>query len=209
MQTFTEEEWVSLVQRSLERTSRTLNGVYDRSSSPEKPDAPMPDGPELAEKTKQLTGEAASFLWRRRNEMWGTSREKKDTMFALVMQTACIVNHGVADVRPLLRTWETPFSFQVKPSNISFELEQFCERLAVSIDDMDPVVVAAEVERELNWRIHPFADGCGRISKLLAAFVLLRAGLAPPEYPEQTEYYAAVNYWLDRYREFCGTDCAS
>ena len=192
--------WTEEVMSALFGTSRTLSGISDTSSSKHKPKLSVAEGETLAINVQENIVLACKMLWGVRK------REFSDAagIRLFVDELVSTVNDGLLiDDQLLYRTWETKFLFQVKPHQIETEYIRFCEWLTQALDTVDAVVVAAEIERELNWRIHPFADACGRVSKLLSAFVLLRKGFSPPKYKSQEEYYAAMNFWLNFYRDLC------
>ncbi|KAF8342477.1 fido domain-containing protein [Amanita rubescens] len=60
------------------------------------------------------------------------------------------------------------------------ELHVFCERFnkLIALDDVDPFVAAAWVTH-VFITIHPFDDGNGRLSRILASIPLLKHGLPP------------------------------
>lgn len=67
--------------------------------------------------------------------------------------------------------------------------EEFFDRL--SDPSEDPVRLAAWVEYRIDLTDHFFADGCGKISKAVSAWVLMRAGQQLPTYPEhRSEIFA-------------------
>ena len=89
--------------------------------------------------------------------------------------------------------WKTKFR-QTAPEAIEQECQSFCAWLFEALESGDdPVARAALVEKRLDGEIHPFADGCGRTAKLLAAFVLLRHDIFPPSYRPRSEYYIKIN----------------
>jgi len=202
MNDFSKRSWSELVVRSICSTSRTMSGVYDRSSSAHKPSRTIENGRKLALVSRERVREAACYLWEMVEVEYDVSSQAN--ISNLILTTAKIVNHGGEDgiiPKKEFRTWETKFPFQVKPNQINWEYDRFCKWFARSVGNLDAVVLAAEVERELNWRIHPFADGCGRTSKLLASYVLLRGNVPPASYTDSENYYAAMNGWLDFYRD--------
>jgi Fic family protein len=96
------------------------------------------------------------------------------------------------------RTWEisrstsagTPQSF-CPASRVELEFHKFCQSIAErSARSEKRVSLAIEVEWTLNagW-LHPFADGCGRISRLCSTLWLLRAGSRLPSFYSREDYY--------------------
>jgi fido (protein-threonine AMPylation protein) len=209
----TVSHWVSLLLSRLAEMSRTLGGVSDTSSSDEKPSLVM-EGEDLKARTKANIARAAEYLFAARDKVFADEREVR----AFVDELARLVSNGLLPVgQGLYRTWETKFR-QTSPSAIEGEYSRFCERLyeGLRVDPdtewavvhpADDIAFAGWVERELDSRVHPFADGCGRSAKLLSSWVLLRAGLMPPRWPARAEYYRAVatmapDEWDEYYSSF-------
>jgi hypothetical protein len=58
----------------------------------------------------------------------------------------------------------------------------------------DPVPAAAWAEWQLGGGpLHPFYDGCGRISRAFAAALLVRGGRLLPLFDTSAQYFAAGN----------------
>jgi hypothetical protein len=56
---------------------------------------------------------------------------------------------------------------------------------------VDPVPLASWAEWELNGGgLHPFYDGCGRISRSFGALLLIAGGWLPPLYDDADSYFA-------------------
>eukprot|EP01033_Poteriospumella_lacustris_P015837 gene15837-gene16674 len=81
-------------------------------------------------------------------------------------------------------------------NDIAQEMERYCEEARrIMVDEsIDPFMKAAWMQ----WafcRIHPFEDGNGRVSRILASVPLCKYGLPPivvtPEY--KSEYFAALH----------------
>ena len=198
--------WTESVLASLAGMSRTLGGASDTTSAVEKPKLGVSEGEALASRTEQNLRQALGFLWDSCECQFQSAikvREFVDTV-------AEMVSHGLlAPSQSLYRTWETKF-WQTPVRAIEAEYVKFCRWLFRALaDSTDFVEIAALSERRLDGQIHPFADGCGRTAKLLAAFVLLRGSRTPPRYGARSEYYRKINQseaeWLCYYRSLCET----
>jgi hypothetical protein len=84
-------------------------------------------------------------------------------------------------------------------------LDAFCQSVFDRWNELntDPVPLAAWAEWELNGgSLHPFYDGCGRISRSFAAALLLRGGLLPPLYDTLAEYFDRGNRGIESFTAY-------
>ena len=73
------------------------------------------------------------------------------------------------------------------PEQIPDAIVKFAETVHVRWGELskDPVPLAAWAEWELiGGPLHPFYDGCGRISRAFSALLLHRGGSLPPLYED-------------------------
>lgn len=107
---------------------------------------------------------------------------------------ANVPKDGGASCNSLFRKHEVPYGDKVPPDAAAMRMDAFYEQLAFSLERMecDFIELAAWVEREIDRTIHPFEDGCSRVSKLTSAFVLLFGGAEIPVYPSREVYYSAL-----------------
>ncbi|EPQ50325.1 hypothetical protein GLOTRDRAFT_50734, partial [Gloeophyllum trabeum ATCC 11539] len=78
---------------------------------------------------------------------------------------------------------------------VDAELETFCERFnLLAQPDMDPFAAAAWISH-VFVTIHPFEDGNGRISRILASIPLVRRGYPPLNIPSflRDSYHIVLN----------------
>jgi hypothetical protein len=190
---------VALALENLERTSRTSHGVSDTSSSADKPKL-QAEGAQLASAAER------NFVSALR---WAFSQEiacpAEDSLRTLVEGVAERVSMGLLQLgQSLFRTWETKYPMQTRVAAIEADMAEFYQELASRLQAADPVATAAWVEWKLDARIHPFADGCGRTTKVVAYWVLVREGFDLPRYENRDAYYAAViqslGAWTAYYR---------
>jgi cell filamentation protein len=84
-----------------------------------------------------------------------------------------------------------------------FEIEQLAKYTPCSFTDRNDVIKAlAEIHTELVL-IHPFREGNGRCSRILASIMALQAGLPVPGFrlmsgSKKSGYFMAVQHGLDR-----------
>ena len=199
------QSWTEKVLSALAGMSRTLGGASDTTSSTDKPKLGVSEGEALASRTERNLRQALGFLWDSRACRFESAAEVREFVDIL----AAMVSNGLlAPGQSFYRTWETKFG-QTKVAAIEAEYREFCEWLFGALADSDSVKVAALVEYRLDGKIHPFADGCGRTAKLLAAFVLLRGNRTPPRYGVRKEYYGKISQseteWVSYYRPLCET----
>ena len=198
------QTWIDTVLGSLAGISRTLGGASDTSCSADKPKLGCQEGEALASRTEQNLRQALDFLWESKECQFRAAAE----VLAFVETLAATVSEGLlADSQSFYRTWETKFG-QTPVHAIEAKYMEFCGWLFRALaNPTDFVEIAALVEQRLDGKIHPFADGCGRTAKLLAAFVLLRGNRTPPQYRARSEYYRGINKseteWVSCYRSLC------
>ncbi len=183
--------------------SRTRRGVSDTSSSADKPKL-VTEGEELAERTERNHVAALEFAWRHRADDFSDPRRVE----AFVLTVADQIGDGLLQPgQSRWRTWETSYP-STHPDDLDSDMRTFYAEFARRLSDSedDPLRTAAWVEQEVDGRIHPFADGCGRTAKTLSAFVLARAGRELPRYRSREEYYGRINEnpddWYEHYTTY-------
>ncbi|OPY38425.1 MAG: Fic/DOC family protein [Methanoregula sp. PtaU1.Bin051] len=197
----TKEQWSERVLKTVSSFSRTIHGISDTSSATEKPKLTVKEGKQLIDRTSRNLLQAIEYLWVNRSISFITSLEVQDFIDSLAM----IISDGLLQQgQSLYRTWDTQYG-QTHPSEISEQYHEFCKWFLSTMDSHDPAATAAIVEKRLNGEIHPFSDGCGRTSMLLAAFVLLRHDINPAVYHSRKEYFELIGKsndeeWIRYYR---------
>lgn len=84
-----------------------------------------------------------------------------------------------------------------------FERELLVKYTPCNFDSKEEVISALAIIHTELLLIHPFREGNGRVSRLLATLMALQAGLPPLDFKgfdqkRQEEYFTAVRYGLDR-----------
>ena len=194
-----ESAWAQSVIDALSAHSRTLKGISDTTSSSEKPKLEVDEGEELKRKTAENVRNAIKYLWENRQRKFSSGPEMRE----FVDQLASIISDGLLKSgQSLYRTWDTKFAHQIPASEVESEYQKFNQWLFEEIDQVDPVELASLIEYRLDGKIHPFADGCGRTTKLLSAFALLKSNKFPPHYAPREIYYEMIRQTEDEWMEF-------
>ena len=183
--------------------SRTAGlGESDTSSSAEKPKLAVTEGADLACRADSALVEALTWAIGVKPAKPTAQQMKK-----LIRGIATRVNAGL--LKPGVGIWRTHVTKfrQTKPGRkLRRALKGFYRDLAAKLKrGKDFIAVAAWIEWQFDARIHPLADGCGRSTKVLVAWVLNRAGFDKlPNYPSRTIYYQMVvrslSEWTAYYR---------
>jgi hypothetical protein len=197
------EAFVAHARENLQRTSRTAKGVSDTSASADKPKLAAAEGEGLASQADRNFATTLKRVWDRAQRPMSLTPE---SLLGFVQEISGLVNAGLLQPgQSGLRTWVTKYP-STPPADIQTALSRFARELSARLrSPADPIATAAWVEKTFE-NIHPLADGVGRATKALSAFVLLRAGQRLPTYRDRTSYYANIGLdkpfesWLDYYR---------
>ncbi|HVY68623.1 MAG TPA: hypothetical protein VHH73_01775, partial [Verrucomicrobiae bacterium] len=194
--------------------SRTRHGVSDTSTSAKKLPLLL-TGEALKERAAQNEERACQFVFDARK---GPDPQNPDEVKALLFGVADRMNEGLLPAGRL-RTWpigektvrlgDGPEQMispaKAPPEEVERAVEQFCAELWRRWGELavDPVPLAAWAEWELNGgTLHPFYDGCGRISRAFGALLLLRGSLALPLHDSSVKYYRAGNHNVGSFAEY-------
>jgi hypothetical protein len=91
---------------------------------------------------------------------------------------------------------------RIPPEKIQEALNDLCHKLWQDWSDLvrDPVPVAAWAEWQVGGGpLHPFYDGCGRISRAFASALLVRGGHLLPLFDESERYFSAGNRGMESF----------
>ena len=198
--------WLKTVCKTVKALSRTANGETATAYNGDKPELLIQNPTELTERAEWNLAEAAMHVF-----MFGEAI-RADPVHILSFMNA-VAQKVSAKIFPQQaspwRTWDTRKKYpqQVPPSQIEKDMMRLSTCLANKFRDFkqhDPVEMAALLERELDWGIHPWADGCGRSAKILGAWILFKARLLPATFTDREEYYRSMNStvanWVAYYR---------
>ncbi len=136
---------------------------------------------------------------------------------ALLFQIADTTNEGLLPAGRY-RTWEvgsheivppegeaptTAAQMKVTAQALPMAVASFCDTVYLRWGELqsgDPVPLAAWAEWELNGgSLHPFYDGCGRISRSFGAMLLLRGSALLPLYDNTASYFESGNRGHDAF----------
>lgn len=128
------------------------------------------------------------------------------TVKQFVSQTIYLMNRELesADKLKALRSHETGRKYGCPAKDVPKEWDGFMLELQERLEEGDPQELCAWVEYHVRFRIHPLADGSGRLATALAAWVMSRAGCAIPNYAylQRSDMHAMLRKGFDAFREY-------
>jgi hypothetical protein len=176
--------------QNLMKMSRTANGIVDVSASSTKKDVMLvSDGDEAARKANENFISAIEYCYANRKKKFADSAALRN----FVESVGAKINQGIVKSGSLLRSGEDSLKYcYTRLQYMEEELDWFYENLLALISDpnTDPVYLAAFMEYYVNLRIHIFADGCGKSSIALAAWMFMLRDRLPVSYDSRDSYYA-------------------
>jgi Fe-S-cluster-containing dehydrogenase component/CRP-like cAMP-binding protein len=176
------------------RLSRTRGGKSNTGTSPQKQPLAL-QGDALKLRTAENERRVQQFLFQSRKD---PPPGDGKAVLALLWQIADLTNDGLLPAAEKLRSWPSqpeppaPARSRVEPDKLASALEQFAEEVYRRWTELegDPVPLASWAEWELNGgTLHPFYDGCGRISRAFGGLLLLRASWMLPLYEDRDAYF--------------------
>ena len=183
------EDYQAHVLGNLTRVSRTARGIVDTNASADKAEKMAADltAQTAAERAHQNVKEAVALAYDNKDHEINTAKEVRD----LIEKLARTVNKDITKSDVLYRSGaESPKHFS-RIADLEPAMQQFSQELIERLQDpkSNPIDNAAFAEYRIDLRDHFFADGCAKTSKVVSAWVLMRAGLRIPDYPDRLEYY--------------------
>ncbi|MBU3720549.1 MAG: hypothetical protein FGM22_07285 [Burkholderiaceae bacterium] len=186
--------------RNLMQTSRTAKGVVDVSASKGKAEKIVQGltSERAASLSQDNYEKAVRYLWTIRNKRFETPAEITE----LCDKVNQIVTAGVVKEGELLRTDDSEKYPYILAKDIDKAREDFSKDFMQALKQFDTQVwtdlayptmavrFAAWVEWRVNLVDHVYADGVGKTSKALAAYVLMRLGMPLPEYRDNKEFFS-------------------
>ena len=105
-------------------------------------------------------------------------------MREFVEQQARSINGGIVKPGLLVRTWNSEKFSYTDTTVLEQKMHEFYEEFSERLHDphQDPIELAAWVVYRMDLTDHFFADGCGKISKAISYWVLMRVGHSLPRY---------------------------
>jgi len=202
-----------ILEENSRRLSRTHHGRPDTGTSASKLPLLL-SGEALKEKTIANERTVHQYIFENRNAQIESATHVRDLLFRI----ADTVNEGLLPsgrfrTWPILanqrsldgRTQVSGPQDKVPPEEIPAAVDQFCEAVWRRLEELaqDPFALAAWAEWELNGGLlHPFYDGCGRISRSFAAALLVRAGRLLPLFADWDTYFSAGNRGTTAFLEY-------
>lgn len=191
------------------RLSRTQQGKSDTGSGENK-EPLLLTGKALIDKVAHNEEVVHQYVYRAHTTTIPKNAESvKQILFTIVEMTN-------QDLLPKgrFRTWEICANQQsitnggtvsgpeakVSPQKLPQAVDDFCSEISFRFDELiqDPVPLAAWAEWQLNGgSLHPFYDGCGRISRAFAAFLLITKGHLLPLYDNSQSYFTHGNEGIE------------
>jgi hypothetical protein len=208
------EEFLALFTENTKKRSRTSKGVGHTAISPKKK-GPLKTGDDLIRQVHENTSVLAEKVWA---QGFMLVSPFSDLRFVVNAWFDCVqkdildkdTNHGtnttkfdfVCPINPRYRTWEVNYaSPEQSPSPVHLEIwmEAYYAELvkrAVNTNGTSVRSVAellAWADREMDLVIHPWYDGCSRISTSLVMWLALRVSeVGLPRFGTRDEHYAAI-----------------
>lgn len=174
------ETLVADLYRNILATSSTARGEEASKERPGKVRLGI-TGAALASMVRANSARVADIILRAVWEKWSARRVIQD-----------VIEATLAGFPSKTREWRkhrTKDRPSVNPVKIPREAKRFRKMLSANLDRWEPVRLAAWTEWMWAEHIHPLGDGCGRTSKALSAWVLVRRGLPLPSYVGGAEAY--------------------
>jgi CRP-like cAMP-binding protein/predicted kinase len=193
--------------------SRTIGkGVIDTSATAEKAHSITVTG-DAAEEFARLNFQCVvERVYAERNRIMESPQDVR----VFIEMIAKEINRGILKKEVLYRTADSTKFPYTAIAKLPEAMEDFCGEFYRRLHDpnQDPIALAAWVEYSVDLTDHFFEDGCGKIAKVLSAWVLARASdsssVTLPEYRGRDEYYEFIKdrdmlnerNWETYYRTF-------
>lgn len=184
-----EEHFRKVIAENSRRMSRTRGGKADTSTSMQKHPLLL-DGSALACRALENESKAIEAVVAHSPRILDA---KVRDIEEILRELGRIVSDGLLPAG-LWRAWD--IAGKVPVEQLGAAISSFNRKLCERIHELksDPIPLAAWAEWELNGgSLHPFYDGCGRVSRLFAGLLLLAGGSVPPLYEDSLEYFRQGN----------------
>lgn len=198
------QEFIDALQQRVGGASRTAQqGSVNALGRKGKPNSDLAAG-ELKQVAHHGLAHAAEHLWEHR-----TGPLARDDLNVLERRLFAALTRGI-NTTTLYRTHKTAARYGVEPRRIAQDMSAWMDLYYDLLLGAAPELAAeymAQLEWELDFRIHPYADGCGRMTKCWSALFALRANVPLSIYPDRKAYYATMNQsredFVDFYLQHC------
>ncbi|MGE5298792.1 MAG: hypothetical protein ACM3KF_02010 [Acidobacteriota bacterium] len=175
---------------NLLKTSRTASGTIDTSASATKSDIMAIGSGEQVANLSRINFEATiRWLYEQREHEFTSAEELR----TFVERTVLAINNGITTEGTIYRAGQdaqNKYGY-TRIADIEAAMQEFCTGLYAKLADPigDPVETAGWIEYHIDVTDHFFADGCGKISKAIAAYALMRNTMPLPTYRSREEHY--------------------
>jgi hypothetical protein len=193
---YDERDWrflARILDENSARLSRTRSGVSDTSTCREAKRKLLLEGEALKAHSAANERAAQQFLFASRHD---PPPRSGDEVLGLLWRVADTINAGLLPTADKLRRWDSrpdpSAPAAVAPEELPEALEAYAEVVCRRWRELadDPVPLASWAEWGLNGgTLHPFYDGCGRISRAFGALLLVRGSWLLPLYEDRDTYF--------------------
>ena len=196
--------WSARLFESVSNLSRTSKGESKKTHE-EKPILLITDPVELQKQSAQNLRAAIEYVWNRGPYV----RTETEQVRVFITDLSKRISRLLVADDAKLRTWDigTKYPNRVAPEDVPAAYNRFCEEVAMRLQAVraDAAQEAAWIERAFDSEVHPLPDGCGRVARLLGAWMLLRAEKYPARFENRTAYYDAMESSDEAWEHFYRT----
>ena len=193
----TEDGYAEKAVDNLLKTSRTAKGIVDTSGSATKSNVMVIGSGDQAANLSQINFEGAiRWLYGQREHEFASAEELR----ALVERVVLAINNGITKEGTIYRSGEdaqNKYGY-TRIADIEQAMQEFCTGLYAKLTDpyADPIETAGWIEYHIDVTDHFFADGCGKVSKAMAAYALMREDMPLPTYRSREEHYSNAPQYI-------------
>jgi predicted ABC-type ATPase len=173
----------------LASTSRTASGTIDTSASANKKDQFAAGAADSAkEQSTKNFRDTMGRLHDERNKKFESPEELDEYIDGVAKD----INKGILKEGVLLRQEDSTKFPYTSVADLPAAKKQFAQELHARLDDPDAQATAAWAVWRLNFTDHSYADGVGRVSNSVAAWILMRHGDSLPTFRGRKEMFENV-----------------
>lgn len=187
---------------NLSKTSRTVAGSIDTSVAEVKSSLLENNNSNTAHIVEANERKLFDFLWTNSSKHF----DNPVTVLSFIDDIAKLVNDNLVTVPLAWRRWDVKYGRGVKASELGKEMmdfaRDFIDKYSELSDEEGFVRFAGWLELQIDRHLHPYIDGCGRISKALSAWLLMSRGLPLPDYVDRELYYASMNQGDEAFMDY-------
>ena len=180
-------QYFSTMTRNIHDTTRSIKGVINTSSSHEKKSRiHIGDNVENVIAENLQTG--FEFIYNNR-----FLEINSEILSDFIIELANIVNKGIVKGNVFRENDSQKYNY-LQAKYIPQFYKEFIDMLVQMLFDrtISPLYIAAFVEWNIDFIGHFFIDGCGRIAKLVSAWVLIRHNYSLPDYSIRQDDFKSI-----------------